>query len=236
MVRFHREDNEQARHFFQAAIRLDPTFARPQAGLSFTHFQDAFLGWRERDAAIEQAYAAASSGLMVDEHDPAAHWALGRALWLKDRQDDALRELHAAIELSPNFALGHYTLGFVLAQSGDPQLAIASCDHARALSPMDPLLFGMLAARALGLLRLGQHEEAAEWALRSAGRPNAHIHIRVIAMICLALAGRAREAQDIGAVIRQTDPSYRLADFERAFRLGPDTAALVRRAGSTLER
>ena len=37
MVRFNREDNEQARHFFQAAVRLDPTFARPHAGLSFTH-------------------------------------------------------------------------------------------------------------------------------------------------------------------------------------------------------
>jgi TolB-like protein len=45
MFRFHREDNEQARQFFQAAVRLDPTFARPYAGLSFTHFQDAFLDW-----------------------------------------------------------------------------------------------------------------------------------------------------------------------------------------------
>ena len=37
-------------HFFQTAVRLDPTFARPYAGLSFTHFQNAFLGWRERDS------------------------------------------------------------------------------------------------------------------------------------------------------------------------------------------
>jgi len=88
---------------FTIAIRLDPTFA-PYAGLSFTHFQDAFFGWRARDAAIELAYGAASQGLMADEHDPAAHWALGRAMWLRNRQDEALRELHAAVELSPNFA------------------------------------------------------------------------------------------------------------------------------------
>ncbi|MBC5781312.1 transcriptional regulator [Ramlibacter sp. USB13] len=235
MMRFNREDNEQARQFFQTAVRLDPTFARPRAGLSFTHFQDAFLGWRERRDAIEHAYAAAADGVMADEHDPAAHWALGRAMWLKDSQDDALRELHAAIELSPNFALGHYTLGFVHAQSGDAQTAIEEADHARALSPMDPLLFGMLASRALALLRLGRHEEAADWAVRSAARPNAHVHIRAIAMLCLASAGRTREAKELMAAVRQADPGYGLASFAQAFKLGPDLDTLVRQATRRLQ-
>ncbi|MBA2963845.1 transcriptional regulator [Ramlibacter sp. MAH-25] len=235
MVRFHREDNEQARQFFQTAIRLDPTFARPHAGLSFTHFQDAFLGWRERAAAVEQAYAAAADGLMADEQDPASHWALGRALWLKSRHDEALGELRAAIDLSPSFALGHYTLGFVHAQSGDAGLAIEAADHARALSPLDPLLFGMLASRALALLRLGRFEEAADWAVRSAARPNAHVHIRAIAMFCLALAGRTQEAAATAAAIQQAHPGYGLADFNQAFQLGPDIALLVRKAVGLLQ-
>ncbi|HYE38963.1 MAG TPA: transcriptional regulator, partial [Ramlibacter sp.] len=168
MVRFHRDDNEQARHFFQTAVRLDPTFARPLAGLSFTHFQDAFQGWRDPAGAIDLAYRAAAEGLMADESDPASHWALGRAIWLQDRPDEALRELQLAIDLSPNFALAHYTVAFVHAQSGDPEVAIAAADHARALSPMDPLLFGMLGSRALALVRLGRHEEAADAAVRAA--------------------------------------------------------------------
>jgi DNA-binding SARP family transcriptional activator/TolB-like protein len=236
MVRFNREDNEQARHFFQTAVRLDPTFARPYAGLSFTHFQDAFLDWRERDGAIERAYAAAAEGLMADEHDPASHWALGRAIWLQgDRQDEALRELRAAIELSPNFALGHYTLAFVHAQSGDPEVAIAESDHARALSPLDPLLFGMLASRALALVRLGRHEEAADWAVRSAARPNAHVHIRAIAMICLALAGRKREAADMATAIHRAQAGYGVEDFLRAFKLGSQAQALVRSAAKSID-
>ncbi|RYF37469.1 MAG: transcriptional regulator, partial [Comamonadaceae bacterium] len=170
MVRFNREDNAQAREFFQTAVRLDPTFARPHAGLSFTHFQDAFLGWGERDAAIERAYSAANQGLMADERDPAGHWALGRAMWLQTRQGEAQRALQTAIELSPNFAMGHYTLAWFHSQAGDPEAAIAGADHARALSPMDPLLFAMLASRALALLRLGRYEEAADWGVRSASR------------------------------------------------------------------
>ena len=34
MYRFNKADNEQARHFFDMAIRLDPTFSRAYAGLS----------------------------------------------------------------------------------------------------------------------------------------------------------------------------------------------------------
>ena len=45
MYRFTRTDNEQAQHFFRMAVRLDPTFARAYAGLSFTHCQNAFQHW-----------------------------------------------------------------------------------------------------------------------------------------------------------------------------------------------
>ena len=84
---------------------------------------------------------------MVDEHDPAAHWAMGRALWLKGSHDEAIGELRQCVNLSPNFALGHYTLAFVHSQSGDPRAAIEAADHSRLLSPFDPLLFGMLEAK-----------------------------------------------------------------------------------------
>ncbi len=235
MVRFNREDNEQARHFFQTAMRLDPTFARPRAGLSFTHFQDAFLGWQDRPAAIERAYAAASEALMADERDPAAHMALGRAMWLQTRQDEALQQLRAAIDLSPNFAMGHYTLAFFNCQAGDPEAAISGADHARALSPMDPLLFAMLASRALALMRLGRYEEAADWGVRSAARPNAHVHIQAVAMFGLALAGRTREARDYALAIRRSHGPYRLEDFLLAFQLGPEMEVLLRQAASRVE-
>ncbi len=235
MVRFNREDNEQARHLFQAAVRQDPTFARPHAGLSFTHFQDAFLGWDDRQSAIERAYATAAEGLMADERDPAAHMALGRAMWLQSRKDEAMRELQSALDLSPNLAMGHYTLAWFHCQAGDPEAAIAGADHARALSPMDPLLFAMLASRALALLRLGRYEEAADWGRRSAARPNAHVHIQAVAMFCLALAGRTSEARDYALGIRRTHGPYQVEDFLRSFRLPAETELLLRKAASLVE-
>jgi TolB-like protein len=234
MYRFNRDDNTLARQFFETALRLDPTFSRPYAGLSFTHFQNAFLGWGEREHEIEQAYGAASRGLMADEQDPAAHWAMGRALWLRGRVDESLTELDASVELSPNFALGHYTLAFIHAQSGDAHAAIRFADHSRTLSPFDPLLFAMLATRALALIRLGRFDEAADWAAKAAVRPNAHVHVLGIAAHCLALAGRVDEARTLTATILRQVPGYRVDDFLTAFRFTGDAELLVRRGAKII--
>ncbi|MBL0730972.1 transcriptional regulator [Piscinibacter sp. HJYY11] len=230
MMRFNREDNEQARHFFQTAVRLDPSFARPYAGLSFTHFQDAFLGWTDRAQAEELAYRAASDGLMADELDPSARWALGRAHWLRGRIDESIAELDTSVDLSPNFAHGHYTRAFVHSQSGDAELAIQATDHARDLSPFDPMLFAMLATRALGLMRLGRYEEAADWAMKAAARPNAHVHIMGIAAHCLALADRKAQALEMAASIQRVQPGYGLEDFLAGFHYGADAESVMRQA------
>ncbi|MFW8690676.1 MULTISPECIES: BTAD domain-containing putative transcriptional regulator [Mesorhizobium] len=228
MYRFTQAENEQARHFFDKALQLDPTFARAYAGLSFTHWQNAFQRWGDRDRESALAYESAGHSLLVDDHNPAAHWAMGRALWLRGEQDGSLAELERAVDLSPNFALGHYALSFVHSQSGDPQAAIGSSDHSRHLSPFDPLLFGMLGSRAMSHVRLGQFEEAAEWALKAAARPNAHTIILAIAAHCLALAGRLNEARGFAAAIRKTLPDYRADDFIGTFRFDPDAEALFR--------
>jgi len=235
MYRFNRPDNELARHFFELAARLDPTFARAHAGLSFTYWQSAFQGWEQREPAIDRAFDAAGQSLMADDRDPAAHWAMGRALWLRGRHDQSLLELAQAVELSPNFALGHYTLAFVHSTGGDPATAVASADHSRRLSPFDPLLFGMLGSRAMALLRLGRFEEAGEWAVKAAARPNAHAHILAIAAFVLALAGRMEEAHGYLAAIHATLPHYRVDDLIAAMQFAPDCVSLFREAARRLQ-
>ena len=228
MYRFNKADNEQARHFFEMALRLDPTFARAHAGLSFTHFQNAFQGWAQPESEIERAYAAAGQSLLADDRDPAAHWAMGRALWLRGRHDQSLIEFDQAVELSPNFALAHYNLAFVNATVGDPLAAIPSSDHSRSLSPFDPMLFGMLGARAMALVRLRRFEEAAEWGVKAAARPNSFAHISAIAACSLALAGRLEEARTHLATIRRLVPDYRVAHLVTAMHFQPDAERLFR--------
>jgi DNA-binding SARP family transcriptional activator/Flp pilus assembly protein TadD len=228
MYRFSKDDNERARRFFETAVRLDPTFARAYAGLSFTHWQNAFQNWGERDTEVDRAFAAAGQALMVDDRDPAAHWAMGRALWLRGRRDESVTELEQAVDLSPSFALGHYALAFVNSQAGNAEAAIAAADHSRELSPFDPLLFGILGARAMALVRLGRFQEAAEAAAKAAARPNAHVHIHAIAALSLALAGATEQARSHAAAVHRAVPGYTLADFFSAFRFDAAGEALFR--------
>jgi DNA-binding SARP family transcriptional activator len=230
MYRFNKQDNDAAQHFFARALTIDPTFARAYAGLSFTHFQNAFQGWAERRAQVDHALRAAGQGLMIDDRDPAAHLAMGRALWLRGSYGQTLRELEMCVDLSPNFALGHYTLGFVHSQAGDPETAIAAADQSRRLSPYDPLLFGILGSRAMALIRLGRFDEAAASGANAASRPNAHAHIAAIAALALSLAGRLDEARDYVAGIHTTLPGYAVSHFLSAMQLGPDDEALFRNA------
>ena len=235
MYRFTEPENGRAQALFRQATDMDPTFARAWAGLSFTHFQNAFLlrpSARTDEAAL--AFEAARRALAADERDPTAHWAMGRALWLRGAGDLAIAELDTSVALSPHFTLGHYALAFVNSQSGDAEAAIRAADHARVLSPFDPLLFGMLGSRAMALFRLGAFEDAAEWGVRAAERPNAHVHIRMIAALCLAAAGRLGEARDYAADICRIQPGYRADDFLEAFRFAPEASRHWRRSAELI--
>ncbi len=235
MYRFNKADNEQARHLFEVAVRLDPTFARAYAGLSFTHWQNAFQGWAPREPESDLAFDAAGRSLMADDRDPAAHWAMGRALWLRNQHSQSVGELETAVELSPNFAAGHYALAFVRSQAGDAAAAINASDYSRHLSPFDPLLFAMLGARAMALVRLQDFEGAAEWGARAVARPNAHPHVLAIGAYSQALAGRLDDARLCAAAIRKVLPHYSIEDFFRAFRFDETGMRLFREGAKHLD-
>jgi len=148
MYRFTSGNNREAQQFFTRAIALDPTFSRSYAGLSFTHFQNAFLlQTHEREREIALAFETAGQTLEADPNDPAAHCAIGRALWLRREHDGAVEELDQSVRLSPNYALAHYALAFVHCQTGDPARAIEAADTAAHLSPLDPMLFAINGTR-----------------------------------------------------------------------------------------
>jgi TolB-like protein/cytochrome c-type biogenesis protein CcmH/NrfG len=233
MYRFTAIDNERAQEMFRRAVTLDPGFARAYSGLSFTHFQNAFLlRPEERQDEIARAMDTAGESLVADDRDPAAHWALGRALWLLGDVGAANDALSTSVDLSPNFAMGHYALSFVNSQSGDAGAAIRAADQSLALSPFDPLLFGFHGARAMALFRFGSYAEAADFAMKAVARPNAHVHIQAIAVHCLAAAGRIEEARRMVAAIRIDHPDYGSRNFLTAFRFPAADAAVLRQAAA----
>ena len=215
---------------------LDPTFSRSYAGLSFTHFQNAFvLQARESEREIALAFETAGQGLVADPSDPAAHCAMGRALWLRREHDGAVGELDQSIRLSPNYAWAHYALAMVHCQTGDPRRAIDAADVAAHLSPLDPMLFAIYGARTFALLRLGKIQEAAEFAIRGGQQPNAHVHAHAIAALTLATAGRMDEAHAERRRIGGLRPDYNFGQFKDAFHLLDDLKDIFQSAAKLVQ-
>ena len=82
---------------------------------------------------------------------------------------------------------------------------------------------------------LGRLEEAPNWAVNAASRPNAHPHILAIAAFSLALSGSLDEARKWATALRRAHPGYGIADFLGAFRFDPHGAALFRKGAKRLE-
>jgi TolB-like protein len=218
MFRFNRKDNEAAIALFGRAVAQEPDFARAYGGLSFAHFQKAFLSYSP-DFASEAVAARrfAERAVEMDGHDPFANFALGRSHWLSGELETSLSWLDRAIALSPNYAQGIYSRAWtetLLGRGADGQ---GHVDTAIALSPIDPLHYAMLATRALSHLVRGEDAEAASWADSAARAPGAHVLIAVIAAACHAADGNLGKAGLWAANVKRRSPDLTRSDFFRSF-------------------
>jgi TolB-like protein len=218
MYRFNRKDNAAATALFQQAVARDPGFARAHAGLSFVHFQTAFMRHTD-DVAGETGLARrfALRGLELDPLDPFVNFTMGRTFWLEGDLEGGLAWLERATSISPNYAQGIYARAWTETLAGRGLAGRAQVDLAMRLSPLDPLYYAMLGTRGFTHMVLGEDVEAAVWAERAARAPGAHVLIAMIASAAHALAGDDARAAAWAANVRTRGLSLTRDDFFRAF-------------------
>jgi len=222
MYRFNRVDNTAAAGLFQRAISLDHAFARAHAGLSFVHFQSAFMHYTD-DLADEIGHARrfAERAIELDALDPFVHFTMGRSYWLEGDLDSSLGWLERATEISPHYAQGIYARAWTEALAGRAVEGQQHVDLAMRLSPLDPLHYAMLATRAFTHMVLGEDAGAAQWAERGARSPGAHALIAMIAAAAHALNGNPTRASFWAANVRERNAALTREDFFRAFPMKP---------------
>ena len=218
MYRFNAHDNEIAARLFERALDADPAFARAHAGLSFTHFQSAFIGYaKDADASRKMAREHAERGMELDPLDPFANLTMGRSNLLDGDIDNAVSWFDRSAELNPNFAFALYNRALADALGGRGDESERGAMKAIALSPVDPMHYAMLATRSLSHIVRGDYATAREWGERAVKAPNAHVHIHVIAALAHMLAGDRQAAEARAADIRRARPRFDLAKFLKVF-------------------
>jgi TolB-like protein/DNA-binding winged helix-turn-helix (wHTH) protein len=235
MYRFNRADNAAASTLFQRAVALDAGFARAHAGLSFVHFQTAFLRHTDDIAGeVARARRCAERGLELDALDPFVNFAMGRTFWLEGDLERGLGWLERATSISPNYAQGIYARAWTETLAGRGLEGRGHVDLALRLSPLDPLHYAMLGTRAFTHMVLDEDVLAADWAERAARSPGAHVLIAMIASAAHALAGNGGRATDWAANVRARNPALTRGDFFRSFPIKP--AATRTRVAAALAR
>lgn len=223
LYRFNRVDNAAAAQLFERALALDPYLARAQAGLSFFHFQAAFMHYADDvAAAAAAARRCAERGLELDPLDPFVNFTMGRTYWLEGDLDASHSWLERATHLSPNYAQGIYACAWTEALAGRPLEARQHVDQAMRLSPLDPLYYAMQATRAFTHMALSEDAEAARWAERGARSPGAHVLIAMIAAAAHALSGDEERAFFWAHNVRERNATLTRSDFVRAFPMKTD--------------
>jgi tetratricopeptide (TPR) repeat protein len=225
--RFNRVDNAAATVLFQRAITLDPHFARAHAGLSFIHFQTAFMRYTNDIAGeTELARRSAARGVELDPLDPFVNFAMGRTYWLDGDLETSLGWLERSTTISPHYAQGIYARAWTETMAARAHEGRSHVDLAMRLSPLDPLFYAMLGTRAFTHLTVGGDAEAAAWSEKAARAPGAHVLIAMIAAVAHALNGDTARAAFWTANVRERNTALSREDFCRAFPMKSDAMRL----------
>jgi TolB-like protein len=154
--------------FFEEAIRIDPDYAHPHAGIALAYvvqFHDVTddRGGEELLALVETS---AGRALALDPSIAQAHAARAYAYSWRWRWTEAELEFHRAIDLNPGYSTAHQWYGEHLAKAGRPREAVESVQHAIALDPLS-----LVASNDLGLVLMinGDYPAAVEQFERTLG-------------------------------------------------------------------
>ena len=222
LYRFNSADNDIAKACFDNAIAREPDFARAHAGLSFVAFQTAFMGYgaeteRHKDAALQHA----EKSLALDSLDPFVNHCMGRARWITGDLADAESWIGRSLDISPNFAQGHYLRALLTVLMGEKRDVREGNSLAMALSPLDPLLYAMHGTQALSYIRDENYDEAARWGERGVFAPGSHYLLGMVAAASSQLQGDQERARHWVEQTRSRRPDVTIERFFEAFPFQP---------------
>jgi TolB-like protein len=208
------EAARQARHFFEAALRLDEHNIGALLGVANAHMWEVrSYASADRAGQIRAAEAAVRRALELVPDNADAHVTYGTVLYAMRAPERALREFQFAIDLDSNLALAHAFLGnikFVLGRAGETS---GHVKEAMRLSPRDPILFHWHFLIGTADVYLGRIVRGVESLRKSVEIYPNWPHAQFALAGALGMAGRLAEATEVCAVAWRLAPSFTIAKF-----------------------
>jgi adenylate cyclase len=201
-----------ARALYERATRGDPGFALAWTALAWSHMADVMLGYASDAAAsLGQALVAARRAVTLDPDDASAHAALGGAMALSGRRDEAGRSLRRALDLDPSSPMANFSYGLNVLDLEHAEEARACFLRALRLSPHDPMAHDFEGGLAFASFLAGRYDEAIEMARQSmASQGEAGFSYEPVIAASLARMGRLDEARAAATALQARYPDASL--------------------------
>lgn len=160
------EGDEEAREYFQQALKINESYARAYVGLSLSHFNEwscqAWHLWQENG---KNAYDYALKSAQLDDRDAMVYSVLSRVCRFRHQHQEANQYAERALSLNPNDA--HVLIQVAISKlfGGEPEQAHELAKNAISLNPLHGNWYHGIVGWCLFMMK--RFKEAHEWLLRA---------------------------------------------------------------------
>ncbi len=197
------------------ALELDPRYGSAAFLAGSCHMVNIAQGWAlDLKRETEEATRLLRLALSVDENDPDVLATVGFATsYLTDDFDTATEMVDRAVALNPNSAVAWNHRGQAYLLGGRAEEAIRSFERGIRLSPIDPMLYMMLAGMGIALIERRRFDEAVVVARKAARQNQAYATTYRCLASALAHLGREAEVREVVSRLLELDPNFRISEW-----------------------
>jgi TolB-like protein/CRP-like cAMP-binding protein/tetratricopeptide (TPR) repeat protein len=214
-----RDDFARAPQVLEASIERDPTSPLPYAWLAKWHVFRKVLG-ASPDAQSDARRAPAFAGQAL-ERDPGDAVALAVdalvSAWMKHDLDMTEHRVAQALAANANEPLAWLLQAYAHSWRERGAEALQAAEHARSLSPLDPLMYLFAHATGLANLVAGRYEQAIELSKQSVRANRLHMPALRVLAAAQVLSGDIAGGRQTVAAIREIEPALTVTWFRNNY-------------------
>jgi adenylate cyclase len=205
------------RELLYRAMSEDPDFAMPVAWAAWWYSLWIGQGWSTDVAGdTERALALAVRSNALDERNALGLAMQGHLLaYLRHEPDAALTYFEQALAACPNSALAWMYSSNAFSYLGRGEEALSRARYALRLSPHDQRRFLFFSRLGLANYVMESYDESIRWMRLSLAECPTYTTAMKVLAASLAAQQRFEEAREVANLLRSTEPSFRLDQYER---------------------
>jgi adenylate cyclase len=213
-LRTTKDYNEEARTWFQKALKIDPNDHDALVGEAYTYFIDYAMGWPTPDFDYESKVLGQVDRVVTLDHDHVwAYYVKTVYLANSKRANEAVGTAEAGLAIDPNFARLYLARAMAEIPLGRFEDAISDVHKAMRLSPRDPEVgwwHNLLATAKFGV---GNYQEAVDDAKKAIDGGFRYVWPYATLASAYAAQGQVDDAKSAVAEARRLNPKLTVKWF-----------------------